>query len=1145
MPRVLSNGFKVIHGHRMEDLRALVVNLIREHPLPPLEDEIILVQSNGIAQWLKLALAADREPAPDQPDQEPGCGIAAGLRLLMPYRFVWEMYRLVLGPNAVPLHSPLDKDRLLWRLYEDLPAFAEQPVAAPLRRFLAGEPASARRFQLAERIADLFDNYQVYRADWLADWAQGRDQLRLVRGETRPVPMEDLWQPALWREVLHRTQVNAGRGAVHQQFLQAVQAAGLLCPADLPARIIVFGVSALPRQTLEVLSLLSRWVQVVLCVHNPCEYYWADLIEDRDLFRAAQRRGKVHPRLTIGGDDLSEAGHPLLASWGRQGRDYMRLLDEFDQPDQYRREFDRIDLFLDTPTDSVLAQLQDDIRHLRPLAETRECWPAWDPKADRSLVFQVAHSPQREVEILHDWLLHCFQEDPQLRPRDILVMVPDIATYAPHIEAVFGQWPMEEPRHIPFTISDQGTRHRVPVLLALEQLLNLPESRVGAGEVLDLLDIAPVRQRFGLTEGDLPLLRRWIEASQIRWGLDEHHREDLGLGAAGRINSWAFGLDRLMLGYGVGRGKAWEDIEPCDEVGGLEAAVLGPLWQCVQSLQAWRSRLQIEQPPAAWSTTLRELCADFLSATDPEDWLTLNRLETALQDWLSACGEAAVQVAMPVAIVREVILGAMDQTSLSQRFMAGRVNFATLMPMRAIPFRRIALLGLQDGAYPRPVTRVDFDLTAQDRRPGDRSRREEDRYLFLEALLSARDQLYISWVGRGIQDNAECPPSVLVAQLLDHLKSGWRPSGALVTEHPLQPFSPRYGQRASDGQGLFTYAREWLAARQTTGTANPVAVPLPAAPLPEEPVLLADLQGVLKRPVAFFCRRRLGVRFDPPPGQGLDEEPFALDGLERWQLHDELLQRAVMTSLDEPTLKMAVSEAAASMARRGDLGVGPVQAYHRQAIEGTGATLYQHWQAALTRVRGERCTLSVAFDWPVAGGTLRLRDHVTVWRESDAPVGWCLWPQPGTLLEKDGKTVRQHRLLEAWVQHVALQAVGLPVQTLVVGSDACIALPPESGESARSLQAARLQDWLALLWDALQRPLPLAFRTGLAWLQEPARAREVYDGGARQTGEREQDRALRRFFPDFVALTEGSDFDELTQRLYGPLLAQSVEVLDD
>ena len=875
-------GLMVVHGNRLEDLRDLLVAWLVRAPLAPLEDELMLVQSNGIAQWLKLALARDAG----------GMGISAAVDVQLPGRFLWRAYRAVLGREAVPADSPFDKSRLTWRLMRLLPTQLGDEAFAPLRHFLGeGRVDTARLFQLARQVADLFDQYQVYRADWLDDWAQGRDVLRDPRGQRQPLPATQRWQACLWRALLHdvgAAQRDSHRAAVHRAFLE--RAATLEArPAGLPRRIVVFGISSLPQQTLEALTALGRVCQVFLLVTNPCRHYWADVIEDRELLKAEQRRHATKPGApdTPAYEALHLHANPLLAAWGKQGRDYIRLLDGFDTPAHYRARFAAlgrdIDLFADPGRDTLLHQVQQAILDLEPLpadpAQRRPLMPG-----DESLRFHVAHNPQREVEILHDELLALFEraahEGRPLAPRDVMVMVPDIQTYAPHIQAVFGRIPPGDPRHLPCTIADRPARGGAPLLVALEQLLRLPESRFAAGDILDLLDAPALRRRFHLDEADLPVLRRWIEGAGIRWGLDGAQKQSLGLPPEEQ-NSWRFGLRRMLLGYAVGDGASLHGIAPYAEVGGLDAALVGPLALLLDHLEhAWRS-LATPATPVQWTVRLRELLATLFDAgRDDDDAVLLQRLDDALTDWEQACADAG-PLLLPLAVVREHWLGAIDESRLSQRFLGGAVSFGTLLPMRAIPFRVVCLLGMNDGDYPRRHDAPDFDLMAlpKQQRPGDRSRREDDRYLFLEALLSARDALHVSWVGKSARDNTALPPSVLVGQLRDYLAAGWRscrsqfsqaakfgsdtistdasakphhrhscesrnpatsalpealdprfrgndelesapldsdPLASLTTHYPLQAFSPRYFDGSGDAR-VFTYAREWQRAREGKG----------------------------------------------------------------------------------------------------------------------------------------------------------------------------------------------------------------------------------------------------------------------------------------------------------------------------------------
>ena len=271
---LLQPGFMVVHGNRLEDLRDLVVKVVQRNPLPPLQPEVFLVQSNGMKHWLELALA-----------QDDALGICAATRMELPSAFLWQMYRTVLGAQAVPTQMPFDKAALVWRLMRLLPSLTVQGgVYTPLQHYLASDEDGRKGYQLAQQVADVFDGYQSYRADWLSDWAAGRDVLATPSG-SMPLPDDQAWQATLWRAVLQDVgpeQAQASRSVVHANFMQALQARYAQDrPAGLPQRIVVFGISALPMQAVEALAALGRYAQVLMVVQNPCRYYWGHVVTAR------------------------------------------------------------------------------------------------------------------------------------------------------------------------------------------------------------------------------------------------------------------------------------------------------------------------------------------------------------------------------------------------------------------------------------------------------------------------------------------------------------------------------------------------------------------------------------------------------------------------------------------------------------------------------------------------------------------------------------------------------------------------------------------------------------------------------------------------------------------------------------------------
>ncbi len=1170
----LAAGLSIIHANHLEDLRQVAVQWICSHPLRPLENELFLVQSNGMAQWLKLAMAADE-----------GCGISAAAEFQLPARFLWGAYRAVLGEDQTPHESPYDKARLTWRLLKLLPGLLDDERFAPLKQFLADDDDLRKRYQLACHLADLYDQYQVYRADWLADWAAGRDQLRNAMGAVASLPAGQVWQAALWRRIqadVPQPLRATSRAELHHRFVQTV--AGLPGrPAGLPRRIMVFGICSLPRQTLEALQALAGCCQVLMFVHNPCRHYWADIIEDRELLRIehARHRRKAGMPPDIDPDLLHQHVNPLLAAWGKQGRDYIGLLYGYDRPEAYRRRFAEIDLFQDFGAQdlpgNLLQQVQQAILDLRPLPADEQEKIALGPD-DRSITFQLSHSRQREVEVLQDQLLALFERHPDLKPRDIIVMTPDIRAYAPHIEAVFGHLPSDDVRYIPFTIADNPESASVPVLAALEKLLHLPELRLTAGDIMDLLEVPAFRERFGLAEANLPRLHSWIQGAGVRWGLSSAHREGFDLPAGLEQNSWLFGLRRMLLGYAVGAGAPWHDIAPYDEIGGLEAALVGPLAALLEQLEKYWQLLRHPAGPDEWCRRILNLSRDFFQPAGSRDQLTQRRLEEVLDQWLAACSDAGLEDELTLPVVRSAILSALTDASISQRFLAGKVNFGTLMPMRAIPFKVVCLLGMNDGQYPRSRPAPDFDLMAAPGhyRPGDRSRREDDCYLFLEALLSAREKLYISYIGKSVRDNSPCVPSVLVSQLRDYLAAGWTVAGPgqmpvdggtahgddrvpdrLTCQHPLQPFSKTYfqPQRPPD---IFTYAREWGRIYAPQKEAPVAGGPLPP-PQFESRLSLAQLIRFMKNPVQTFFNQRLNVYFDEIQVTTLDEEPFALDRLAPFGPGMQLLEAGL--AVDPRESEAAIQQAAQRLRLTGELplgGFGEMAA--AQLIRPVEQMLACH-HTLLGRfaLRCDTVEIDLAVQLPDCDcncGCDAVQDWLADLYRVDAgsSEGHARWEfYPDAVLDKNGKQVaRLSSLISPWVKHLAGCAQGLNLTSYLVAPDALIRLPRLGRDAARQWLDIIIAHW----WSGLQQPLPVTGKTALAYQQvlqsdpdgDPdkavAAARNAYQGnGFNSFGELGYSIYLKRAYPDFEDLRQAEDnrFTALAEALYAPLV-QSHEI---
>lgn len=1151
----------VLHGNRLEDLRDLLVSYVAAHPLAPLEPEFILLQSNGMKHWLELALAHDG-----------ALGICAATRMELPSSYLWQMYRAVLGADAVPEHMPFDKSALLWRLVRLLPALCVgNPVYAPLQRYLSGDNPARKLYQLAEQLADVLDAYQSYRADWLADWADGLDQLRGPLDKAQPLPPEHVWQAQLWRDIradVGPELMEASRASVHERFLatltQWVSSNSGLRPPGVPRRLMVFGISSLPMQAVQALAALGQVCQVMLLVQNPCQYFWGDVVEGHAALRAQMRRrqlGKPMLSTTASAALPTTIAQPLLASWGKQGRDYLHLLDGFDEPESYRAHWSRVDVFVDPAEREApatqLAQLQSAIFNLTPPPDAPQAQPD-----DGSLLFVTSHSAQRELDVLHDQLLAWLEADPALQPREVMVMVPDMAAFAPHIHAVFGRFTPGQPRYIPYSVAD-STPRLSPLVQALEQLLNLPTSRLSLADWLGLFEVAAVRERFGLDEAAVRQVQQWLVAAGVRWGLDADHRLAWGLpaGAQGLAqNTWAFGLRRLLLGYALGSsgalpeqdaasGAIWCDTLAQPALSGLDAPLAVGLLDWLDAIEQTLPTLQLEHTPAQWGQLLQALVERFFAPADDADERAIERLLTPLADWQQACNDAALDTPLPLEVVREHWLANITETGLLQRFFGGGVQFGTLMPMRAIPFKVIGLLGMNDGAYPRVQAARDFDLMASSWRAGDRSRREDDRYLFLEALLSARYRLYISWQGHSGADNSARPPSVLVAQLLDVVNASWSPARTPQAQ-PLQPFSEAYFEQ---GSGFQTFDADWESIRslalinqgQTamkSEVTEAAAGSILAAAAPSA-LTLADLQRLLRQPVEVFFRQRLQVEFDELDELEQEDEPFALNHLQQYQAGAALLQA------DGSALALRSLYAAGQLPLAGfGARVANELMDKAQTVLLSRATWLQAHPVALAALPIELSLAEGSGTPQTLTGTLS-----GLWSQGQGGDSPCLQlaERTGAVLQGRGANLaaRHHVLVGLWLRHLVACASGLNITSVQLGVDGQVVFKPVTSDAALAT-LGRLGQGYAQAWA---QPLPVACKTAWAYLlterqnqvllaagkaaKDPHEATcDAFEGGQRG-GERAESAYLQRAFASYDELAEA--LPHWAQQLYGDLLAQA------
>ncbi|MBT0728354.1 exodeoxyribonuclease V subunit gamma [Rosenbergiella australiborealis] len=1057
--------FRVWHSNRLDLLKDLVTSIMENDPLPdPLAQEVVLVQSPGMAQWLQMALAQGFQSR-----------IAANILFPLPATFIWQMFVAVLP--GIPAESAFTKSAMSWKLMHLLPLLRDNPEFEVLSDYLSQDSDQRKLYQLSAQVADLFDHYLVYRPEWLALWQ---------RGELIPeLGSAQIWQAPLWQALVRYTaeigQPEWHRANLYQRFIQRLADEDL--QATLPRRVFICGISSLPPIYLQALEALGRHIDIHLLFTNPCQEYWGDIQDRAFLARLLTRRRKVYAlnqrrwqetgeqRGLFKTPDLVETlfsaegeqalPNPLLASWGRQGRDNLYLLAQMESVN------DEVHAFVESEPTNLLSQLQHDILTLEDYSvvglNTQQFATSHTKRQlavdDHSITINSCHNAQREVEVLRDYLLTLLDNDPDLSPRDIIVMVADIDIYAPYIQAVFSR--VSNHDSLPFSISDRSASHAHPVIHAFIQLLLLPDSRFTSEQVLALLEVPALAERFAISETQLQRLRLWVEESGIRWGLDDESAATLALPVTGQ-HTWQFGIQRMLLGYAMDSTAGdWQGILPYDESAGLMGELAGQLAEFLSALTEWRERLTQSYTLEEWLPYCRQLTERFFIG-DAESQAALEVIHEQWRKMIQEGIDSRYTQAIPMTLLRDELRGRLEQQRISQRFLAGQVNFCTLMPMRSIPFKVVCLLGMNDGVYPRTLQPSGFDLMPKQPRKGDRNRRDDDRYLFLEALVSAQHYFYISYVGCSIQDNQPRLASVLVTELLEYIgqsfclpgdeacnvdESAQHVQQHLVRQQPRTPFAV---ENFTDDNPWHSFSQQWVAAANRAGTPPLDFAQTLSAYTPDE-VSINTLASFWRHPIRAWFTRRLGIYFQREAVGLPESEPFVQDNLTRYQLNQRLLNCLIEQQSPEQLYR--------HFRLAGQL---PYGAYGRLIWQRQCTEMESVAQSVVAQ---RQTTQSMEIDLQL------VHTRVVGWLPQVQPDGLLRW-RPGKLNLTDG--------LLLWIEHLLYCAMGGKGISRMYGRDeTCWRFLPVPIDDAITQLERMIQGY----YQGMMAPLWLLKESGGSWLQ--------------------------------------------------------------
>lgn len=1017
-----------LHLHRAErtDLLADGLGALLANPqTDPFAEELVLVPARGVERWLSQRLSHVLGRAGPGGD-----GVCAGVVFRSPGSLIAEL-------TGTADQDPWSPDAMAWPLLQVIDRSLDQPwcrtLATHLGHFAPTEAEAelrrGRRYSVARRLAGLFASYARQRPSLLTDW---------LAGDPGDLDPDLAWQPELWRALV--AAVPADPPHIRHQRTVAGLREGR---TGLPARLSLFGHTRLACTDVELLDALSAHHDLHLWLPHPSDQLWRAL---------AGARGAIPRRLDTGHRTV---GHPLLATLGRDLRELQRGLPADPQTDEHLPAPER--------PDTLLGWLQSDIaaNAVRPQGRNLA-------EDDRSVQIHNCHGPARQVDVLREVLLGLLQDDPTLEPRDILVMCPDIETYAPLIVADFGLGDVVHGAHpahrLRVRLADRSPLQTNPLLGVASRLLALAGSRVTASEVLDFAEVAPVRARFDFTDDDLEAITRWVRQANIRWGFDQEHRRPYHVDFV--HNTWRFGIDRVLAGVAMSDDShAWLDATlPLDDVSSNRVELAGQFAEFVDRLQRAVDSLTGARPLGDWLAALAD-GIELLTRIDDSDLWQTSQMHREFASTLADAGPHAGTV-LRLPDIRALLEGRLAGRPTRANFRSGTLTVCTMVPMRSVPHRVVCLVGLDDGVFPRLGVVDGDDALARDPMTGERDIRSEDRQLLLDAIGAATEKLVITYTGANEYSGQPRPPAVPLAELLDTLdmtassEQTGKVRGRIVVQHPLQPFDVRNvipGRLVPKVPFSFdpTVLRAARAAAGERGEARRfISEPLPAPPADD--VILADLVSFFKDPVKGFFR---ALEFTLPRDvDGVqDAIPVDLDGLEEWTVGDRMLSDILRGWTPD--------DARQAEWRRGTLPPGQLGWRRATEIRDQAALL----AAAAQQHRGADAK---AYDVDIElGSGRRLTGTVApVYGERLVSV---------TYSKLDGK-----HLLESWIPLLALIAhdPDRDWSAVCIGRLKRGTTPRVEGLGRPPDDASAVLRELVAIYDAGRRePIPLPIKTSYAW----------------------------------------------------------------
>lgn len=796
----------------------------------------IVTQTDGMQSWLKMKLAEKN-------------GIVANIVFLKPNELINKIYKASGGHYGETL-SPSDIQWLVYKILNDKEIHSSYPE---LTAYFKKENAfdSMKRISLSRQIADLFDQYQIYRADMLKGWEMG---------ELMNIGPEEKWQAELWV----RIRKMAGEAFPDKNRISHIITTNLKdknqqnnLRSQFPA-VYFFGTSLITSYHHNILLAVSQYIPIVFYLPNPSPHlYWYEDKTQKQLFY--QRKKGIHT-------DEDLITNPLLLNWGKLIQQTFQL---FFKNDEVINAYE--DMVAEVKPETLLTSVQNFIHENSIAGKDNEFDDA--KLRDGTITIRSCFSMAREVETLYNYLVELIDKHPgKYSNRDIVVHVTDINKYASYIRAVFDHAPYP----MRYTIADESFTESDTISHALFKILTLEERDFTSENVVQLLSFSTIRRHFQIT--DVNLIRDIVRKANIRHGTEGEIADD------SHYVSWKYGLQRIMYGICIKSedeyGEGPLGFFPLDEVESGDANEVIHFVYMVEKLIYFLKQRDGVKSLSEWAEYVYQVIHHLIFDEEEADNIEYRQLIERVRDAVVDENLFAEEVSWQVFLCQ--FLPGLNELTQTYQFARGGITFCSLIPMRSIPFKIVAMLGLDFNKFPRKSSHSGFDLMIKSPRIGDRNIKTNDKHLFLETLLSAGDYLYLSYIGQQIKDNSKKPASILVDELISFIESSSsnpeKVVPSLFRNEPLHSFSSKYGHVPG-------YANYLLAGQDAIVIEKETQVEEPSGTV----IDFNDLFHFFCNTVEWYYKKNFGISYDNEVVTLPEVENFELGYLEKWELKNELL----------------------------------------------------------------------------------------------------------------------------------------------------------------------------------------------------------------------------------------------------------------